>query len=132
VDTFKGSLRRGDIPVTQVEGQSFGGQGGSARHIWMLEQSLDLAGKDQHPCILVVVQRFFAQPVAGQQQLLPVTIPQGQREHPAQVVQHVRPFAAVKRQHRFSVIAGAQVFTLRCQARPQRRVVVDLTVVSQR
>ena len=52
-----------------------------ARHARHLQQALQLAGEQQPPGLVAIDQRLLPQPIAGQQQLLPPGVPDGQGEH---------------------------------------------------
>src|SRR2546425_1124360 len=52
----------------------------------MTEQGLDLRCEEQHAVAAPVVQRFLAEPIAGEQQPAPPGVPEREREHAAQVL----------------------------------------------
>src|SRR4051812_41848281 len=58
-----------------------------ARHVWILKQRLDLRAEDDADARdFGVVQRLYAEPVAGEKQPAAVRVPHREREHAAEPV----------------------------------------------
>ncbi|MMZ63075.1 hypothetical protein D1872_253110 [compost metagenome] len=60
-------------------------------HLRMLEDRLGLGGKDQRPVKLAVKQRFDAEPVAGETNVLSYAVPDRESEDAIQPVNAIRP-----------------------------------------
>ena len=100
-----------------------------ARHIWMGEHTLDLAGEDEGPRRAPVIERLLAHTVAAQDQPLASPVPDRKRKH---AVELARERDGVVRlgevgEH-LRVALGAQHMTGATQFVSQRPEVVDLAV----
>ncbi len=94
------------------------------------EQRLDLGRKVEGPVLRVhVVQRLHPQAIAGEKQLLPTTVPDGEREHPPQLVDRPRAILLVEAEESLGITPGAVAMTTSLQGDPEVLMVVDLTVV---
>src|SRR4030095_16055240 len=74
------------------------------------------------------IEGFTPEPIAGQQQPLPRTIPNREGKHAVQAVDHALAFLLVEMEDGLGVAAGAVAVAARFESRPERGVVVDLAV----
>ena len=99
-----------------------------AHIVRMLEDALDLGGEDEAAVLLRVVERLDAEEVAGTEQLARIAVPDGEREHAAQTVEHAFAPRQIAREQDLGVGVGLELPTLRLELGSQIAVVVDLAV----
>ena len=99
-----------------------------ARVVRMLEDALDLGSEDEAAVLLRVIERLDAEEVAGAEQLARVAVPDGEREHAAQAVEHAFAPCQIAREQDFGVGVGLELPALRLELGAQIAVVVDLAV----
>ena len=71
----------------------------------MLEDRLDLGTEDQAARQLCVVQRLDADPITGQEQLLPPSVPDRQGKHAVEALDASRPVLLVQMDDRLGIRA---------------------------
>src|SRR5215469_17033296 len=82
------------------------GKGGAIQFwssIRMLEEYLDFRAEQKLVCRFGVVQGLDPEPVARNEQRLALAVPNGEREHPAQVLDRIFPVLLVKMNDGFGV-----------------------------
>ena len=99
-----------------------------ARVVRMLEDALDLGSEDEAAVLLRVVERLDAEEVAGTEQLARIAVPDGEREHAAQTVEHAFAPRQIAREQDLGVGVGLELPALRLELGSQIAVVVDLAV----
>ena len=99
-----------------------------ARVVRMLEDALDLGSEDEAAVLLRVVERLDAEEIAGAEQLARIAVPDGEREHAAQAVEHAFAPCQIAREQDFGVGVGLELPALRLELGAQIAVVVDLAV----
>lgn len=92
------------------------------------EERLDLAREPDRPAVVSVVERLDAEGVARREQTAPPGVPDHERVHTAQALDHGRAVAPVEVQQAFRVAGRAEAASLRFKLRPQLAVIVDLAV----
>ena len=98
------------------------------RHARKLQQSLQLAAEEQSRTVVSIEQRLLSEPIASEKQALSPRIPNGQREHPAEPLDALRPVFLIQMDDRFGVAVGAKAMAPRLEIGPQFLVVVDFAV----
>ncbi len=98
----------------------------------MLEQGFDLGCEREQAPVPVVIKRLDSQPVARAKQTPLASVPDGEREHPAEQLQALGPMFLVGVENCFRVGTRAIAMAGALQRRPQLRMVVDLAVVNDR
>ena len=93
-----------------------------------LQQAFQFAGEQQAIRFAAIIERFLAQPVAGDDKPALPGIPNRQREHAVEVFQKAEPFVFVEMDNCFGVAAGAKSVAGALQPLSQLAVVVDLAV----
>ncbi len=106
-------IRRGDVAVGEVERQGRGVE--RARHVGISQQAFDPGTEDQPRGVAEIVERLFAQPVAGQPQLSRAPVPDCQRKHAAQGMQTFDAAPLKKMHDGFGVGARAEGVAARLQ-----------------
>ena len=96
------------------------------------QQRLRIRGKAEKARALRVVQRLDSQPVAGQEQLLRVHVPDGEGEHPGQLFDAGWPPLRVRLEDDLGVSPGTERVALRDQLLAQLRIVVNGAVEDDR
>ena len=99
-----------------------------ARVVRMLEDALDLGCEDEAAVLLRVVKRLDAEEVARTEQLARIAVPDGEREHAAQAVEHAFAPCQIAREQDLGVGVGLELPALRLKLGAQVAVVVDLAV----
>ena len=99
-----------------------------ARVVRMLEDALDLGSEDEAAVLLRVVERLDAEEIAGAEQLARIAVPDGEREHAAQAVEHAFAPCQVAGEQDLGVGVGLELPALRLKLGAQVAVVVDLAV----
>ncbi len=94
----------------------------------ILQQGLELAGEEQPVGFEAIEQRLFAKTVAGEKQLFPPVVPNGQREHAAEVPHAVGTVLLVQVDDGLGVTVRAEAMAAGFEVGPQLAVVVDFTV----
>ena len=97
-------------------------------HVRHLQQGLQLAGEQQPARLVTIDQRLFSQPIPGQQQLLPLGVPDGQGEHAVQMCQQLGPLVFVQVDEHFRVALGAELVAGLFEPAPQVAEIVDFAV----
>ena len=124
-------MRGRDVVQPQQQGQGVRVDLGAQP--WVRAQGRQLAA-EQHGAVLgpAVVQRFLADPVAGQPQHLLLAVPGGQREHAVAALQgFVHAPLGDRRQQHLGVGMAVEAMAQRGQRLAQGMVVVDLAVEGQ-
>ncbi len=98
------------------------------RHAGHFQHALQLAGEQQPARLVPIDQRLLAQPVAGQEQLPPPGVPEGEGEHAVQVREHLRPLVLVEMDEHFRVALGAEAVAGPLQPAAELAEVVDFAV----
>ncbi len=98
------------------------------RHLGQLQQTLQLAGKQQSMRLTTIDKRLLAEAVSAQDQSLLPRIPDGHGKHPVQVLEAVHSEIFVQMHDDFTVAMRAERVTGSLQATPQRAKVVDLAI----
>jgi hypothetical protein len=109
---------------------------GSACHAGPGEHGLDLRAEQKRRAARPIpvrceVERFFAEPVARQDQAARATVPQGQREHAAQPRKQGRPPGVPAIGDHFAVGAAAKDVAERRQLVADRGEIIDLAIIGQ-
>ena len=124
-----GGLRMRDVQIGEIRGKALEVE--LARHSRHLEHGLQLAReRDVDVAVLRqrVVQRLHPEPVAREQQPLPLRVPEREREHPAEVLDAVVAVLLVEVHDHLGVAARGEPVALRLELGAQRAKVVDLPV----
>ncbi len=87
-----------------------------------------LAAEHQPVVLDRVIQRFLADPVAGQHQTVTAGVPDGNREHAIQLRKAVSAGVFVQVNDRFTVAMGGELVAAAFQTPAQSLIVVDLAV----
>ncbi len=95
--------------VLQIELQIFDIE--RAPDLGVRKQGLYLGPVDEFLGVLVVIKRFDAEPVAGQQQAVLARIPDGQPEHAVDVIDEGRVMGEIEVQHHLGVTVGGEAVT---------------------
>ena len=77
---------------------------------------------------MAIDQRLLAQPIAGQDQLPPLGVPDGQGEHAVEMLEEVRPLVLVEVDDHFGVAVRAEAMAGAFQPPAQLAEVVDFAV----
>jgi hypothetical protein len=94
------------------------------------EQRLDLRCEVERSIVrLHVIQRLLSQPIPRQEQLLPATVPDGEREHSPEEIDRARTLILIQPEDRLGVTPRAIAMAAPLQAAAQFGMVVDLAVV---
>ncbi len=98
----------------------------------MLEQRLDLRGKDQLPLPLGVVERLFAEPVTDQRNAAILAIPESKGEHTVEAVERgiEAPMTDGLKQH-LGIGSIGEVYALGLQLPGDILVIINLAVEDQ-
>ncbi len=121
--------RRRDAVARQVEPQRVEVQ--LARHRRVLQQALELGAERQRAAVAAPVQRLDGEAVVGQHQAPAPGVPQGDREHAAQVREALEADVLVQVQDGLEIALGGERVTVARQALAQPAVVVDLAIANQ-
>jgi hypothetical protein len=87
-----------------------------------------LRGEPNRLAVVGVVERLDAECVAGEEEGTLAVVPNSEREHPAQRVEHLRAAVGVQVQQNFRVALAAEGATLAFELASQFTIVVDLAV----
>ena len=118
--------RRGNVAVGEVVVDGLGiGRAGDGR---VLQQGLQLRGKDEDCGRVGVVERLLADPVAGQQQGPARTVPEGKGEHAPEMLDAVGPILFVGVEDDLGVAVGCEAVPLGLEAGAEFLEVVDFAV----
>ena len=99
-----------------------------ARHARHLQNALQLAGEQQPARLVTVDERLLAQPIAGEHQLLPPGVPNGQGEHAVQMRHELRPFVFVEMDKHFGIAIGAEAMPGPFEPAAEVAEVIDFAV----
>ncbi len=125
-DAFEQRGRRRHVAISEIvpEGRAID----ATRNAGNREDRLDLGREEQHAIRLMEEQGLLTVAVTGEQQTLPVRVPEGEREHAAEA-RHARRSPLLVRMHDgLGVGAGAERVPLRDELLAQRLKIVDLPV----
>ena len=104
-----------------------------AGKLWVAPQPLQLRGKDERPpWKLGIVERLDSEPIAGEEQLAAVAIPDREGEHAPEAAHAIDTPLLPRVYDRFGVGAGLEHVSDRGQLLEQLAEVVDLAVVYDR
>src|SRR5205807_955473 len=92
------------------------------------EQRLDLGGEEELSAIVIVVQRFDAEGIAGEQESSPGPIPDRKRVHAAQPVHHVFTVFGVQMQKNLGIALRAKHAAPCFKVGPELAVIVNFAV----
>lgn len=120
------AARRRDVLAFQIKCNRLGVN--LARDSRMLQQGLQFRTENQGPVVPVVVQRLYADVVARQEQALVFFVPDGEREHPVNFLQHVHAVLGVGVYQGFGIATCLKRMSERRQFLAQRGEIVDFTV----
>ena len=93
------------------------------------QERLHLGGDAQRQAVVGDVKRLDAEGIAGEEQPALLGVPDRERIHAAQPVQHRRPMAGVKREDDLGVGIGGECHALALERVAERAVIVDLAVI---
>ena len=99
-----------------------------ARHARHFQQALQLAGEQQPAGLVPINERLLSQPIAGEDQLLPLGVPKGQGEHAVQMRDELRPFLLVEVDDGLGIAMGAKLVAGAFEPAAEVAEVVDFTV----
>ncbi len=91
-------------------------------------QGLQLRSEQQQAAIVVVIQRFDAQPIPAQEQLLLGRIPEGESEHASETRQTIDTPFVIGMQDDFRIGVGDKPVSLSGELVPDFPVVINLAV----
>ena len=94
----------------------------------MRQQRLDLGGEREPAALIGVEQRLLPELVAREQQPPVAPVPEGEREHPAQPLEHPLAVVLVQVDEDLGVRPRPELMPCRRQLPVERFVVVDLAV----
>ena len=97
-------------------------------HVRHLQDGLQLAGEQQPARLVTIDQRLFSQPIAGQQQLLPLGVPDGQGKHAVESGEQLGPLVFVQMDQHFRVALRAEAVAGRFEPAPQVAEIIDFAV----
>ena len=126
-DVAEDRQRRGDRVEREVRLERVGVE--LAAKAWHRAQRLELGCEAQQPARRAPVQRLDAEAVAREQQPALARVPDGEGEHPAQVLEHALAALLVEVDEDLGVAAGGEAVAGALEIVPQRRVVEDLAVL---
>ena len=92
------------------------------------EDRLDLGREHDTVSVRVPVERLLPEPISREHQLALIAIPDGDREHAAQVVNEVHALVFVEVDEHLGIRLGAKTVSSRQQAVTQLPIVVDFAV----
>ena len=92
------------------------------------QNGFQLTPKQQFFIVAIDEQRLLSQMITRQQQLLLSLIPDGKREHTAQLSHQVSPVIFVKVDQNLGVRIGPELMSARFQLLTELRVVIDFPV----
>jgi hypothetical protein len=116
----------GDVTKREELGDRFDRE--VAREVGEGQKGAQLGTEGEPRVLRPVVERLDPDPVAGDEEPLPVGVPDGEREHAAEPVDHLLPVVLVQVDEGFGVAARAKPVAPALQLRAERVVVVDLAV----
>ena len=119
--------RRGDVLEGQVVGDRL--RVGLARHRRVEHQRLELGGEGEAAAVVVVVERFDAEPVARHQQAAPREVIERECEHPAQMGDQSVAVLLIEVEQGLGVAGAAEAVAARRQHRLELGPAVELAVV---
>ena len=124
--SLKNTVRMRHVLIGEVHID--GGRVECARRAGILQQGLELAGEEESVRFEAVEQRLLAEAVASEKQLFSPVVPDGQREHAAEVSDAVGTVLLVKVDDGLGVAMRAEAMAAGFEVRPQLAVVVDFAV----
>ena len=98
------------------------------RHARHLQDALEFAGKQQPARLVTINQRLLPQPIAGQHQLLPPGVPDGQGKHAVKVCNEFWPVVFVEMDQHFGVALSAEAMPGPFQSAAEVAEVIDFAV----
>ena len=125
-DALVEGIRRLHEPEREVLVEREGRHPGEARIV--RQQRLDLGGEREPAALLGVEQRLLPELVAREQQPAVAPVPEREREHPAQPLEHPLAEVLVQVHEDLGVRPGPELMSRRRQLPVERFVVVDLAV----
>src|SRR5712691_8060105 len=88
----------------------------------------DLGAKDQSLSISVVIQRLLAKPITCCQETVAISVPNGEGEHAAQVLDTLITVLLIGVNDSLSITTCGKVMTMTLQFFPQLPVVIDFAI----
>src|SRR4051812_30161301 len=94
----------------------------------MAQQRFDLRSKSKDPVVVEIVKRLNSQPVSRTKKRLAVAVPNGEREHTAELLDTGRAELLVRMYDRFGVAPGDVMVAGAFEFGPDRSVVENFSV----
>jgi len=99
-----------------------------ARGIWDLEEGFEFAGEPEVSSIVAIDEGFFAESIAGDEELLLAGVPDGEGEHAAEFADAIDAVVFVEVDDGFGVGIGAECVATLFESGLDFAVVVDFAV----
>src|SRR5437867_610734 len=90
---------------------------------------LDLRAKNKLFVVIKIVERLDPEPITRDEEAPQAAIPDGESEHPTQMLQAVAAVLFIQMNNRFSIALGAITVAPRLELRAQFAVIVDFAVI---
>ena len=125
-DVLEESIGRGNIAIDQILIKS-----DRVDFLWnaSFEDGFDLGAKDQPLSIPVIIQRLLAKAVTGREKAPTLPVPNGEREHTAQVLDTIITKLFIRMNNGLGIAIGVKVMPTLLKFFAKFKVVIDFSIV---